>query len=454
MQDKKILFFASALLAFLIILPVVMAGDDLLFIDAGYPRTRQNNHISQAKLIAINWDALDGGRNKQVQLHLFDGVALTLVRDRLDLPESGGYVWLGHAQDNPHWTAALSVVDNTLIGTIALNGETQYTIDNDGPGQILRQVDPRGQTEVEIDDAVLPQELPHIDQAQGDYCEDGSTVDLLIAYTRTVRQKLGGTAAVQALINQRVSEMNSANINSGLKFRFNLVHTVETNFPETGNAAAILPLLRQPHDGMLDHIVAARDKYKADLVSLIISEAQTGTPCGIAYVMNDLTTNFSAYAYNVVALDYAGDYLTCSPQTLAHEIGHNLGNQHNREANSSPPLLPFAYGYQSPKQTFRTIMAYNCPGGCPRINYWSNPDARLLGEPLGVDYDRNSTRSADNSRSMAETALHVANFRENCTNDAVPTPTNTPPANAKPTATPPASSYPFGRKSYLPMIGN
>lgn len=285
-----------------------------------------------------------------------------------------------------------------------------------------------------------------------DYCEDNKRVDLLVAYTSAARRKLGGTSAIKALINQRVSEMNSANANSGLDFRFNLVHTLETNYPEPGDVAITLPLLQRTNDRMLDHIAVARDEYKADLVSLIVSEAQRGTACGMAYVMNDLSTNFSEYAYNVVALDYAVDHLTCSSQTLAHELGHNMGNQHNRAAGSIPPLLPFAYGYQSPKQTFRTIMAYNCPDGCPRINYWSNPDEWSFGEALGIDHDANSSNSADNSRSMAEAVLHVANFRKNCRVDAEPTPTTSPPPGGSPTATPPASSYPNGQKSYAPMI--
>ena len=32
---------------------------------------------------------------------------------------------------------------------------------------------------------------------------------------------------------------------------------------------------------------------------------------------------------------------------------------------------------------FRTVMAYNCPGGCPRVLHWSNPDMEYGGQPLG-----------------------------------------------------------------------
>ena len=50
-------------------------------------------------------------------------------------------------------------------------------------------------------------------------------------------------------------------------------------------------------------------------------------------------------------------------------------------------------------------MAYNCASGCPRLNYWSNPNKLYNGVPMG-----NTTRS-DNTRVLNTTRGTVAAFR-------------------------------------------
>jgi hypothetical protein len=106
-------------------------------------------------------------------------------------------------------------------------------------------------------------------------------------------------------------------------------------------------------------------------------------------------------------------------------LGHNLGSSHDRANSTGIPLFPYAYGYQSPNKTFRDIMAYDCPGGCPRINQWANPDVWHMGEPTGVDFETNPANAADVARTFNEVKGIVANFRPNCL-AGPPTPTQTP----------------------------
>ncbi len=452
MRKNIISFFSIAILAFLFLLPMVTASNEVLLIDVGRLVPKQDTAISNAKLVEINWNALNEGKNKVLQLNLFEGATVTAVRDRLDRPAAGGYVWVGHLANTADSFVALSVVDHTLIGSIKVNNYEQYTIRNDGPGQILRQMDRFSQVEVEENDMVMVPDMPSEMPDKLSTCEDGSQIDLLVAYTSAARAKTGGTAAIRALINLLVSDMNNANANSGLDFRYNLAHVMATNYQETGDVSRDLPHLKNGNDGHLDSVSSARDEYNADLVSLIVSEAKPGSSCGIAYVMNELSTNFATYAHNVVALDYAGPNLTCSSLTMAHEFGHNMGNLHDRASTNSTPLLPYSFGYQSPINTFRTIMAYDCPGGCPRINYWSNPEITFLGEAVGIDYSTRASRSADNSRSMEQSAFFVSNFRENCPASPPPPATSTPPHGSWPTATPPSSSAPYDYKSFAPSL--
>lgn len=403
--------------------PFARAGGELLFFDLPGEVTLQDTAVTQAKRVAINWRALPGRETATITLNLFDDQLITAVHDRTDMVETGpGFVWVGHVAGQEGAPVTLSVVDDILIGSITLPQAT-ITIRHDGQSQIVAQRDPRRALEAEGPDMLQPPAQANAPAAGTEMCEDGKRIDLLVAYTTQARQAQGGTAAIVALINERVADMNTANKDSGVAFRFRLVHTMETAYKETGSVRADLDPLVNKNDGVLDEVTRARDTYKADLAALVIAEAQQNGACGIAYVMNKPSTSFADWAFNVTALKYTYPFI-CGDYTLAHEFGHNMGNQHEVGSN---PIFPYSFGYQSPNLTFRTIMATACVAGyCPRINQWSNPDVRFAGEPTGIH------GKADNARSMDETAVYVANFRPNCNTAA---PSNTPTATAANTAT-------------------
>ncbi len=50
-------------------------------------------------------------------------------------------------------------------------------------------------------------------------------------------------------------------------------------------------------------------------------------------------------------------------------------------------------------------MAYDCTGGCPRLNYWSNPAVLYNGQPMGT------TSTSHNQRVLNNTRATVAAFR-------------------------------------------
>jgi hypothetical protein len=139
------------------------------------------------------------------------------------------------------------------------------------------------------------------------------------------------------------------------------------------------------------------------MVSLISVD---DTYCGIAFLMTRLGYGFEAYAFSVVNVQCAtGNY------SFGHELGHNMGSAHDRD-NADQALFEYSFGYQTPDESFRTIMAYNCAGGCPRIQNFSNPDVIHEGQPTGIDHDSDPANSADNARSINEALLTVANWRE------------------------------------------
>ena len=90
---------------------------------------------------------------------------------------------------------------------------------------------------------------------------------------------------------------------------------------------------------------------------------------------------------------------------MASNSGHNQGAHHDPD-NASGAIYPYAYGYQDPYKRFRTVMAFNCPGGCSRVNYFSNPDVLYNNNPTG------DAAYSNNARTLNETAPTIANFQQ------------------------------------------
>jgi peptidyl-Asp metalloendopeptidase len=86
-----------------------------------------------------------------------------------------------------------------------------------------------------------------------------------------------------------------------------------------------------------------------------------------------------------------------------------MGSHHDWNTTSETEAFNYSKGHQAPDQTFRTIMAYDCPGGCARINHWSNPDILYLGQPTGRHFL--TFQPADNTRSINNTVPTVSNWR-------------------------------------------
>jgi hypothetical protein len=111
-------------------------------------------------------------------------------------------------------------------------------------------------------------------------------------------------------------------------------------------------------------------------------------------------------AYNIVVRNCTATL------TFAHEVGHNMGAQHEPGPNSGPPesaSFPWSFGHVV-DGSFRTVMSYptscaNGNGSCPRRTFFSNPERSHAGHPTGIADER------DVRRTFAGTAGFVAAFR-------------------------------------------
>lgn len=251
--------------------------------------------------------------------------------------------------------------------------------------------------------------------------DDGTQIDVLVAYTAAARSAAGGTSAIQALINLGITETNQAYLNSGAIQRVRLVRTVEVVYTESGNIGTDLSRLRATADGFMDNVHTLRNTYGADLVHLITNNG--GGYCGLAYVMESVSNAFKTNAFGVTAR-------TCvSPNlSFAHEMGHNMGLQHDRYVDQSNVPYPYSHGYTNQaaflpgapvNKRWRTIMAYNteCQDNgmsCTRLMYFSDPRRFYTGDRMGVagTSPSSSTDGPANARaSLNNTRATVANFR-------------------------------------------
>lgn len=390
----------------------------------------QDPAFPETHFVTLNREALftpAGGAHPRLALNVAVDATYIAILDDTAAAVTRGLIWIGHVEGEPLSSVVLVFQEGVLTGHITTVAR-QYVVGRvAGAGDVyaVRRVD-QSQFPLELQpiQPVLPEGGRAAPAATTD---DGSQIDVLVAYTSNAQSQVGGAAAMQGLINLAVAETNAAYGNSGVVQRLRLVHMVEVAYTES-TFETDLARLGGSGDGYLDTLHSLRNTYGADLVSLIRT---SGAYCGIAYLMAPPAAGFESAAFSVVAQNCATGYFS-----FGHELGHNMGSHHDRANASGPGAYSYSYGYQNPSGLFRTILAYNCPTNCTRIQYFSNPDVSYGGQPTGVD--EAAANSANNALSLNNTAFIVANFRaavSGSTATATSTGTRTPTPSATRTST-------------------
>jgi peptidyl-Asp metalloendopeptidase len=281
-----------------------------------------------------------------------------------------------------------------------------------------------------------------------------ATVDLLVGYTAGFADRLGGDAQAATRLNYLVDLANVAYSDSQVAGRLRLVHSMRVDFADaTSNQATLFSLTgvsctasnsgnrRLPDQGFnctaadraagLQQLVQAREQYGADLVTLVRTfQSPENGSCGVAWLLGAgrtmIDSESAAFGFSVISdsngSQFPDEGLTCREEYLAHELGHNMGLQHDAESaqgsddtnNDSVLLDPeeygrfnYSFGYRASAEmgNFFTIMAPR-RSGQTAYRVFSNPRINICG-----GFACGEAQQADNAATLIQTMPMVASFR-------------------------------------------
>ena len=228
--------------------------------------------------------------------------------------------------------------------------------------------------------AAHPKNLPAVSpRAATDDEEDSKPIDILVVYTQRVEDYEGGPDEVIVTLENEIARMNQVLENSGLASRrvrgiFEKVDYEQAEHLGWDSANLENTEADNDEDGdysALDEVFPLIEKHQADLVHLFVRDALRACGVGGIYYGNvDYWVRKDCESSDDVELclyngrrrewrNYGRNGVTAvkciSNYTFPHELGHNLGIYHDREAYNfeeerferTGPFKNYAFGYNN-----------------------------------------------------------------------------------------------------------
>ena len=375
---------------------------------------------------------------QRLEFELPDGRVLApemrVFEDRGD----GNAMWAGGYPELGYDSVVLTLQDGQLLGRLGLpEGGTYWLRPGGGSTELLTEG--RETSAHACGGGVVPEREPAVPVMAAQRSDPSGNVtspsnhdrlDILMLYTpdAVTRLRQAGWGEPAEAMQAAIDYLNLVLGNNQVTIRANMVHHQE--------APAALSRLVSPLGALANNrdVLDLRIEHRADLVHLFFAE----TPgfCGQAWVMlrGHTARNFGSSGYGVTTVgggcvdiasqirdgEYANQF-----ETFAHEIGHNLGGNHDPDNTSIDPsdaVEPYAYGHHNfePQPNVKSVMSYNEGRQEP---FFSTVRVRPRNFVMGVAGER------ENERVVQRTAHIVAELSEHLPETGEPPPPPRPPGN-------------------------
>ena len=384
-----------------------------------------------------------------------DGRTLAVRMRAFEDRGDGNAMWVGGYPELGYDSVVLTLQDGHLIGRFGVPEGGTYWIRSpaDGSGRLTEGL-PTGAT---CGGGLVPDGDPAVPAVAAARAEPPRRVasesnhdrlDILVLYTAAARERLdqAGWGPPATFTQHAMDYLNLVFRNNQITVTGNLVHQEE--------APAVLGQFDNPLDALTENreVHDLRVEHDADLVHLFFN--QNAGLCGQAWLMRkgDTAANFWNRGYGITSvfggcvsaerLVRPGEHAN-HVETFAHEIGHNLGANHDPDNTTLDPsraVYPYAYGHHNftPVPNRKSVMSYNEGRQLP---YFSTVRLRPDGYVLGVAGER------ENERAVQQT-IHVGvRFSDHLPEPGEPPPPPPPPPGDRPTAPTGLTVVPTGSTS-------
>lgn len=271
-----------------------------------------------------------------------------------------------------------------------------------------------------------------------------TTIDVLAVMGPDFVSTHGGIAGAETRLNSIFTNLNNYNTASNIAITYRRVATIQASYQAASVAgdsdSDALDAITEG-TGSFVNVAAIRTFYGADMVAMFRGPKNTSgnSIAGIAWVNGDTDGNMPSYAANYM-FSVSGDWVFPGATLAAHEMGHNLGNNHDRPNVSGPAAGTTTYsyghfvcgtgapascgtsGFNNTGTGFGTIMAYHRP----TVAKFSNPglvcqgtQAGAVAGPCGVANQRDDARATNCIRQAV--AAFRSSWVDNCADLAADT---------------------------------
>ena len=380
---------------------------------------------------------LRNGSTHSFQMNDIHGNLITVDVRRIIEHLNDDWSITGYINGNPINSFTLSYSDGKLLSSIRNIAshsfmEISYRSENDS--HYLLEIDPHKTDKISCGfdhsgDIMQRRVLKGVPNQNIPQSTGTAVIDVMVVYTPAAEawalSAEAGGVGIQNVINQSMAIAQNAVDNSNIDLEFRLVHSAKVNYTEAldndGDNDSGKDLENLTF-GEIPNVHEWRNQYGADLVAMFTDVEDTG---GIAWMASG-DVDDADYAFSITRVQQAAN-----TTTHAHEMGHNMGNDHSRNqkdaaAGENGGIFEYSTGWRwigNNGETYISVMSYDEPAdddengkdeeGNPifgiEVDYFSNPDITFQGVPTGSYSGKYAP--ADAARSMREMKNAVSLYR-------------------------------------------